>query len=553
LSPSGCGGNLNTSLIDAPNDNICLVPFISTVGDAHKIDVQTYIINPVACIATKIAKPGFGGAGYENGGDGGIPGSVPVSTTAGGGGGGSSFWVPGATNTSMATDTSGTTSVTLTYTPDLTPPAAKPSQSPAANTAGWNTSDVTVTWNWTDTAAGVDSANCTTSSASSGEGVQTLTATCKDLAGNLGSASYAVKVDKTAPTVSAAATSQPNASGWYTAPVTVHFTCSDKLSGVANCPTDHTLSTDGSAVSSTAQTATDAAGNTSTASNVVTVKLDQTAPVVKCATPDGAWHATDMSLGCTSSDATSGLANAADASFQLSTSVPSGTETASAATGSHSVADVSGNTTTAGPLGGNEVDKKAPTITLSQPIAVTYQLNQAVTASYSSSDGGSGVATCAGPVPSGTALDTSTAGSKTFTVTATDNVGNTSSQSVSYAVVAYNFSGFLAPVNGPPTVNTGKLGKVYPVKFQLTDASGAFVSSLSAVKSITYQNTSCSAFSSDPTDALETTTTGSSGLRYDSTANQYVYTWATPSVAGCYTLFVTLDSGQIFPAYFSLS
>jgi len=197
------------------------------------------------------------------------------------------------------------------------------------------------------------------------------------------------------------------------------------------------------------------------------------------------------------------------------------------------------------------MDKRAPSITLTQRATATYLLNQVVAASYSCSDGGSGVATCAGPVGSGAAIDTSSAGTKTFTVKATDNVGNTISQSVSYTV-NYAFSGFLVPVNNPSTVSTGKAGRAYPVKFQLTDASGAFSSSLSAVKVITYRSTSCGAFSTDPTDPLETSTTGNSGLRYDSTANQFVYTWATPP-AGCYTLFLTLDSGQVFPAYFNLS
>ena len=89
---------------------------------------------------------------------------------------------------------------------DGTPPSAVPTKTPPANSAGWNQTDVTVSWNWSDSGSGVDPAHCTLSSTSAGEGSQTVSASCTDLAGNTRSASYGVNVDKTTPTVTATAT-----------------------------------------------------------------------------------------------------------------------------------------------------------------------------------------------------------------------------------------------------------------------------------------------------------------------------------------------------------
>src|SRR5436309_2325980 len=83
-----------------------------------------------------------------------------------------------------------------------------------------------------------------------------------------------------------------------------------------------------------------------------------------------------------------------------------------------------------------------------------------------------------------------------FTATcsgAMDKAGNAAPPvSVSYTV-NYTFVGLLQPVDNAPTVNTGRAGKTYPVQFQLTNASGAYISTLSAVRSITANATTCGA------------------------------------------------------------
>ena len=174
---------------------------------------------------------------------------------------------------------------------------------------------------------------------------------------------------------------------------------------------------------------------------------DTTPPEIKCGEPTAGWHAENVAIACTASDSGTGLAHPEDASFTLTTSVGVGEETTTAYTGTHRVCDKADNCAEAGPLGPVEIDRKAPAITITTPAeGATIEQYASVKASYACSDGGSGVATCVGTVPSGAAIETGALGSRTLSVSSTDAVGNKSAKSVSYTVVA-------SGDHTPPTIN----------------------------------------------------------------------------------------------------
>lgn len=223
----------------------------------------------------------------------------------------------------------------------------------------------------------------------------------------------------------------------------------------------------------------DNAGETNTDQAFGPVCFDDQPPAVYCYPTDGAWHASDVTVNCVAVDQSnlSGLADPGDVRFTLTTSVPAGTETADAFTNTHQVCDVAGNCVTAGPVGGNMVDKEAPAITITVPTATQYVVNQSVPADYACTDGGSGVASCAGPVASGNPIDTTTVGTKTFTVNAADNVNNASSQSVGYAVT------YKICLQYDPTKPSS--GRAYGFTLQLCDFNNVNVSLASIVVTAT--------------------------------------------------------------------
>jgi hypothetical protein len=83
-------------------------------------------------------------------------------------------------------------------------------------------------------------------------------------------------------------------------------------------------------------------------------------------------------------------------------------------------------------------DASVPDVTITAPAnGATYERGQVVSAAYSCTDGGggSGVASCTGPVANGSPIDTSTVGQKTFQVDVASGSGGTGSKTATYTVV----------------------------------------------------------------------------------------------------------------------
>ena len=302
---------------------------------------------------------------------------------------------------------------------DKTDPTIVATVNPAPN-AGWNnTTPVTVSFTCTDNVGGSGIASCPASQSFNSSGISWLQR-ATDLAGNQDFSDFIlVLIDTTPPTISAAATAGPNGSnGWYRSNVTVHFTCLDAGgSGIATCPPNQILSTDGPSVSSTAQTATDNAGNVSAASNVVTVKIDKTPPTIVAAatTPPTAagWYNTNVTIHFTCTDGTSGILSCPP--DQVLTA--SGTSTAQTTT------DNAGNASAASNVVTVQIDKTIPSASASASPAPNANgwNNTDVTVSFSGTDVGSGIASCTAPVT----LSTEGSG-QSVSGTCTDNAGNVS-------------------------------------------------------------------------------------------------------------------------------
>jgi hypothetical protein len=135
-------------------------------------------------------------------------------------------------------------------------------------------------------------------------------------------------------------------------------------------------------------------------------------------------------------------------------------------------------------------------------------------------------------------------------VTATATDSNNNSASCPFTVtVLYDFTGFFAPIDNLPTVNSMKAGQAAPVKFSLSGNKGLNIFAANSPSSVQIGCQSGDLIA--PVE--ETSTAGSSSLSYDASTDRYIYVWKTESAwkNTCRQLTVTLNDGSQHIAKFT--
>ncbi|TQM64565.1 hypothetical protein FBY41_0934 [Humibacillus xanthopallidus] len=337
------------------------------------------------------------------------------------------------TRTSTATDglgNAGTGSVTVRV--DKAAPTISATQT--ANPDG----TTTITFTCSDNVSGIASclaAGSATNSKTVQPGVS-VTGTATDNAGNSSSTtSTAPAGDTTAPVLTGAPTTDPNGAGWYSGDVTIHWTASDPESGISAAPTDTTITSEGTGLTST-KTVTNGAGLSTTATSSPAVKIDRTAPTTGISGTSNDWVNDNVSVSLAATD---NLSTVDKTTYAVDGGAPqTGTTFTLSTEGDHTVTyfstDKAGNAE-AVQTAHIKIDKTAPTISHAfTPLSYTdgAWTNQDVTVTFTCADqGGSGLESCTSPV---TKIAETTAAGDTVTGTATDGAGSSATDTANVRI-----------------------------------------------------------------------------------------------------------------------
>ena len=393
-----------------------------------------------------------------------------------------------------------------------------------------------------------------------------VTCSSSDATGNPSTATYAITVvDTTGPALADLDDVGPiEATSAAGAPASFTVSAIDIVDGsVPAVCTPASGSTFALGYTTVTCTATDAHNNDSDTKSFTVNVVDTTAPVIashgnETAEATGPTGAAVSYTAPTWTDAVDGSGSATCLPASGSTFALGATTVTCTKTDAHS------NTATPSTFTVTVQDTTAPVIADHADVTATATSNGTAVVTYTSPSwtdavDGSGTASCTPASGS-----TFSIGTTQVTCTVTDAHNNTATSHFN-VIVSYAWTGFYQPIDAAPNNSSGKdsafingsvynkakAGSTIPVKFSLGGNQGL---SIFANGSPSAAPVACNG--TGVYDAIEETGTATvSSLKYDATANQYIYSWKTDTkwAGTCQRLTVKLADGSSHYAFFNFT
>ncbi len=276
---------------------------------------------------------------------------------------------------------------------DPTPPVVTPLLFGTLGNNGWYVTNVTLNWRVEDPESQIlETQGCDARTLVNDTVGMQFTCYARSDGGET-TVTITIRLDKTAPTVTATPARAPDSNGWYNHSLAVSFNGTDATSGIESCVPPQTYSGPDNANASVSGSCRDRAGNTTVRS--FSLSYDATAPQVTGATPSrpsdrNGWYNHDLTISFAGTDATSGIESCTQVSY-------SGPDSGNASVNG-TCRDVAGNQSAPGAYG-FRYDETGPVVTATPARSPDSNgwYNHALSVSFSGTDATSGIDTCVPP------------------------------------------------------------------------------------------------------------------------------------------------------------